>query len=227
MTATTGDGGHGEFIRRPVGDGGLIAFTVEHRCDAFNPDEDECSGRKHGSVLDAAVYAVGGPGLCPTRARRESPGCSRIAREDGELTVLAVDAGRTVVRTDRGTRVLARTGRVLRELDVAARAASLSGARLALRTADAIEVYELASGDRVQKVQAPSGVRLEDLHGDIVVTASGPTVTLRRVGRGRTITIRAGGVARAQLEGSGLFVSGARRVTFTPMREVLRRFVSS
>ena len=48
-------------------------------------------------------------------------------------------------------------------------------------------------------------------------------MTLQTLANGRTTTIRAGGVARAQLEPSGLFVAGYRRLTFTPMRDVLRR----
>jgi hypothetical protein len=224
MTATTGDSGHGEFVRRPVGDGALIAFTVELRCDAYNEGTNQCPlGVKHGSVLEAAVYGVGGLGLCPNRARRDPPGCSRIASEDGELTLLAVDGGRLVVRNGRGIELLARTGGLLRRFDRTARTASLSGKRLALRTADAVEVYDVASGDLIRTVPAAGGVRLEDLQGDLLVTAAGGTVTLRRLGDGRTITIRAGGLARAQLEAPGLIVSGARRLTFTPMRDVLRR----
>jgi hypothetical protein len=42
------------------------------------------------------------------------------------------------------------------------------------------------------------------------------------VSDGRTATLTARGIARAQLEPAGLFVAGARRVTFTPMRDVLR-----
>jgi hypothetical protein len=37
------------------------------------------------------------------------------------------------------------------------------------------------------------------------------------------VHFRASGWAHAQLEPSGLFVAGARRVTFTPMANVLRR----
>jgi hypothetical protein len=225
MTATTGDAGHGELIRRPIGDGALIAFTVEHRCDAYtNEGPSQCPlGVEHGTVLDAAVYAIGGLGLCPTRARRDPPGCSRIARSEGELTVLAVHGRRMAVRADRGVLLLGRTGGVLRTFDVAARTAALTDTRVALRTADAVEVYDLASGDLVQRFAAARDVRLEDLERDVLVTASAGTLTLRRLGGGRTVTFHTGGVARGQLEPAGLFVSGARRVTFLPMREVARR----
>jgi hypothetical protein len=48
-------------------------------------------------------------------------------------------------------------------------------------------------------------------------------VKLRRLGDGRTSTIHAGRTGLAQLERPGLFVASARRMTFMPMREVLRR----
>src|SRR6266571_857765 len=103
------------------------------------------------------------------------------------------------------------------------RAAALSGTRLAVRTGDAVEVYDTGSGQLTARFPAAKGVRLEDLEGDILATASGAAVTLRSLANGRTITIRTRGTARAQLEPSGLFVAGAHRVTFTPMRAVLRR----
>jgi hypothetical protein len=68
-----------------------------------------------------------------------------------------------------------------------------------------------------------TAVRLEDLDGDILVTASGGAVTLRGLGDGSTTRIGAGRTGLAQLERPGLFVASARRVTFIPMREVLRR----
>ena len=224
MAGAVGDAGHGSYVRRPFGDATLIAFTVERRCDAYNQGPDECPlGRQHGSVLDATVLRVGGLGLCPNPVRRDPAGCLRIATEEGELTVLAVEARRIVVRTERGVSLLARTGSILRRFDVTARTAALSGKRLAVRTVDAVEVYDIASGGLLQKVPAAGGVRLEDLERDILVTASGGAVTLRRLSDGRTATIRAGQTARAQLERPGLFVAGGRRVTFTPMRDVLRR----
>jgi hypothetical protein len=92
-----------------------------------------------------------------------------------------------------------------------------------VRTADAVEVYDTGSGRLTARFAAASGLRREDLDRDILVTASGGTVTLRRLGGGRTSTIQVGGIARAQLERPGLFVAGGRRVKFTPMRDVLRR----
>ncbi len=56
----------------------------------------------------------------------------------------------------------------------------------------------------------------------MLVTASGGTVTLLRLGAGQKTTIRPGGTAFAQLERSGLFIAAHRRLTFTPMRDVLR-----
>jgi hypothetical protein len=137
--------------------------------------------------------------------------------------VLAVDAGRIAVRTASGVRLLSGAGGLLRQFAVRARAAALSGNRLALRTSDAVEVYDTGSGRLAARFPAARSLRLQDLDRGILVTASGRMVTLRRLGRGRTSTIQAAGTAWAQLERPGLFVAGGRRVAFTPIGDVLRR----
>ena len=235
------EGGDGEFPLEPFGDGGLLAFTVEQRCDAdavLNQGPGaptQCpSGRKTGYVTASTVWRMPGIERCPemygtgysipkaSGARR----CLHVATADGELRVLAVDAGRIVVQAESGLRLLGARGSVLQEFDVRARSAQLSGDRLAIRTADAVEVYDTTSGLRTDRFPAASGLRLQDLDRDILVTASGASVTLRRLGDGRTSTIRAGRTALAQLESPGLFVAGDQRVTFTPMRDVLRKLGS-
>jgi hypothetical protein len=128
------------------------------------------------------------------------------------------------VRTEGGIRLLTKAGEVVRDIPLrGVRKAALSGDRLAAKTAAAIHVYDVGSGDLSDRLPASRPVTLEDLDGDILVTASGGTVKLQRLGDGRTTTFHTGGVARAQLEPPGLFVAGARRVTFMPMRDVLRR----
>jgi hypothetical protein len=215
-------GEYGTFARRPVGDGTLLAFTLDQNCADYEGSQDPCPpGRKTGDVVAAAVWRVAGRGRCPNNSspvRR----CARVAQADGELSVLAVDAGRIAVRTETGVSLLTAAGKVLREFDVTARQAALSGNRLAVRTADAVEVYATGSSRLTARFSAARHLRLKDLDRDILVTALGRTVTLWRLGDRRTTTIRAGGTAHAQLEHPGLFVAGGRRVTFTPMREVLR-----
>jgi hypothetical protein len=219
------DGSGGEFVRPPVGDGGLLAFTYELRC---GPDSREfpCPpGRGSGDVLYASVWRADGRSPCPgmTHAGRSLRACTRVAEADGELSVLAVDAGRIAVRTASGVRLLTGNGGLLRQFAVRARAAALSGNRLALRTSDAVEVYDTGSGRQTARFPAARSLRLQDLDRGILVTASGRMVTLRRLGRGRTSTIQAAGTAWAQLERPGLFVAGGRRVAFTPIGDVLRR----
>jgi hypothetical protein len=216
-TIFNADAGYGDFVRRPAGDGALLAFTVDETCAGTCPP-----GRKKGDIVAATIWRVGGRDDCPVVFSRV-PRCSRVAQADGRLNVLAVDAERIAARTDRGLRLLTVGGDVLREFDVTARQAALSGSRLAVRTADAIEVYEIGSGELTARLTASPSLRLEDLDRDILVTAKGRTVMLRRLSNGRTSTIRAGGFARAQLERPGLFVAAGRRVVFTPMRDVLRR----
>ncbi len=223
----TADGNDvGTFAGRPVGNGTLLAFTIERSCDSdphAEPNVACPAGRQTGDIVAAAVYRIGGPGPCPLERSAARHACTLVAKADATLSVLAVDAGRIAVRTESGVRLLTAAGDVLRDFAVSATAAALSGNHLAVRTANAVEVYDSNSGMLSDRFPAPSALRLEDLEGDILVTASGATVTVRKLGDGRTSTINAGGTARAQLERPGLFIAGARRLTFTPMRAVRRR----
>jgi hypothetical protein len=218
------DGVVGTFARPPAGDRSLLAFTIDKNC-LPGSELDPCPpGHESGGIIEATVWRLGGKGRCPWVQRGKPPPCSPIAKTDNELTVLAVDAGRIAARTESGIKLLTGAGDVVQEIAVTGvEKAALSGKRLAVQTANAIEVYDTDTGQLSARFASLSGVRLEDLARDILVTASGGTVKLRRLGDGSTTTIRAGRPAFAQLEPSGLFVAGARRVTFTPMRDVLRR----
>jgi hypothetical protein len=215
-------GDSGAFVRPPLGDGTLLAFTVERRCDFEEGSTDPCPpGGKRGDIIAATVWRVAGRGQCPgTDLPRR---CTPVAQAEGELTVLAVDAGRIAVRTDSGVRLLTAGGDILQEFDVMARRAALSGNRLAVRTADAIKVYDTSSGELTARFPAPPRLTLQDFDGGILVTAAGRAVTLRMLSDRRTTTIRFARFVRAQLERPGLFVAAGRRVMFTPMRDVLRR----
>ena len=218
------DNGAGIAPESPAGDGSLLAFTFDHHCDEGNGEpEDECPpGKKTGYIIAASVWRIGGQGKCPNYGRKGG-GCSQVAGAASELTVLAVDAGRIVVRTETGVEILSEQGALLRTFGVKARAAALSGNRLALRTPGAIELYDATSGQLTATVPAGAGVRLEDLEGDLLVTASNDVVTVRKLGAGQTTFFRTDGVARGQLEQPGLFVAGPHRVTFTPMSALERR----
>jgi hypothetical protein len=210
------DGIAGTFVRRPFGDRSLLAFTTETRC---HPDYGEgCPpDRQPLDITEATVWRVTrGRGSCGNGE------CAPVKDGESELSVLAVDAGRLAVRTQTGLRLFTAAGRVLRDIKVGPRAAALSGNRLVARTETDFEVYDIRTGELTARIPA-ANLRLQDLERDILVTASSETVTLRRLGNGRTSTIRAGRFAFAQLEPSGLFLAGSRRVTFTPMRDVLRR----
>jgi hypothetical protein len=218
------DNGAGIAPESPAGDGSLLAFTFDHHCDSGNGEpQDECPpGKKTGYVIAATVWRFGGNGKCPNHTPMGG-GCSQVAGAPSELTVLAVDAGRIVVRTETGVETLSEQGALLRTFSVGASAAALSGNRLALRTAGAIELYDATSGQLTARVPAAAGVRLEDLEGELLVTALNDVVTVRKLGAGQTTFFRTDGVARAQLEQPGLFVAGPHRVTFTPMSALERR----
>jgi hypothetical protein len=220
--------GVGSFASKPVGDGTLAAFTLDRRCDANGAEngrkENQCPPElKTGDIVEATVWRLGGRQRCGGIVTIKTLTCTVVAKAPGELTVLAADAGRLALRTTSGTRVLTADGRVVQDLPVRPLGAALSGNRLALRTESAVEVYDLRSGDLTTRLPAASDLRLQDLDGDILVTASGGTVTLRKLGNGRTTTLHPGRTALGQLERPGLFVAGARRVTFMPMSDVLRR----
>jgi hypothetical protein len=212
----------------PVGDGRLLAFTLEVRCgDPDSGGDPPCPpGREAGDVVAATVWRSARRGRCPD-VTDYSPGhCARVAKAKGELTVLAVDAGRIAARTDHGVRLLTGGGGRLRDFPAAdARAAALSGSRLAVRVPGAVEIYDTGSGRLLRSFPVGGSARLdrlEDLDHGILVTAMGRTVTLRRLRDGRTARIHTHGSAHAQLERAGLFVAGGHRVSFIPMHDVLR-----
>jgi hypothetical protein len=217
----------GGEVLAPSGDGKLLAYTDQLRCDE-NGDYETCpSGREPGEVVEATIWRAAPRGPCPASfsdgdSRR--PGhCARVATAHGRLTVLDVDAGRIAARTDHGVRLLTGAGRRLLDVPlVNVSGAALSGNRLAVKVPGAIEILDAGSGELLATIPAQSGDRLEDLKAGIFVTANGKTVTLRRLSDGHTVSLPAAGYARARLEGAGLFIAGGRRVTFTPMADVRR-----
>jgi hypothetical protein len=216
--------GLGDVAEEPVAGDGLLAFTVSRHCD--QPPAGDCPpGRKTGDLVHATIWRLGGTARCG--GDRYGPKrCTRVAQADGKLSALAAGSGRIAARTEDGFKLLTAVGKVVRDLPVAARAAALSGNRLALRTADAVEVYDTVSGKRTDRFTVPKAVMLADLEGDILVTASGTAVTLRKLENGHRAAFTTTGLAKAALEPPGLYLAGTRRVTFTPMREVLRRLGS-
>jgi Tol biopolymer transport system component len=218
------EAGLGHVASEPMGHDGLLAFTVSHRCDEHAggaPPGDCPPGRKTGDIVDATIWRLGGSTHCGDKYAPQR--CTVVARADAQLTVLAVGAGRITARTGAGIRLLTAAGKVLRDFPVAATAAALSGNRLAIRTTDAVEIYDTGTGQRTDRFPVPKAVSLQDLEGDILVTASGETVTLHRLGDGRILTLHTDGRAKAKLEQPGLYLAGAHRVTFTQMKDVLRR----
>ena len=219
--------GLGNVAEEPVGGDGLLVFTGSRHCDEYALNERyRCPpGRKIGDVSRATIWRLGGTARCG--GDEYGPRlCTKVAEADGALSVLAADAGRIAARTDEGVRLLTATGKVLRDFPVIAKAAALSGNRLALRTADAVEVYDVGSGRRTDRFVVGKAVTLQDLEGDILATAGVKTVSLRKLGNGRTVAFGTVGPAKAAIEKPGLFLAGSHRVTFTPMQDVLRRLGS-
>jgi hypothetical protein len=196
------EGEAGDYAEPPFGDGTLFAFTVDRVCDEDSTSYPCPPGHSSGDVVASSIWRLGGTGRCPEQ-RPPGSGCTRVAHAAGELRVLAVDAGRIVARTDTGVTLLTEDGAVLRDFGARSTAAALSGNRLAVRTADSVEVYDADSGQLVVQMPAARHLRVEDLDGDLLVTALGRTVTVRRLSDGRTARFRAKGTAHAQLENAG------------------------
>jgi hypothetical protein len=222
--------GSGDEAFGPAGEGKLLAFTVQEHCgDPESEGEPKCPpGREAGDVVSATIWRQARQGRCPSYRDYAPLGhCKRVARANGELTVLSVDAGRIVARTDHGVRLLTANGARIRDFAVEnVRGAALSKDQLALRVPGAFAVYDVGSGELVRSFPAEGSARLdrlEDLQDGILVTAMRRTVTARRVSDGNNMTIAARGKAYAALEPAGLFVAGGHRVTFTPMADVLGR----
>jgi hypothetical protein len=216
-------GGGGDEVLAPHGDGRLLAFTIQVRCaDPDSGGDPPCpEGRQADDVVSATIWRIARHGRCPTDPD-EHGHCARVARAKGQLSVLAVDAGRIAALTDDGVRLLTAAGRRLRDFPVEkVRAAALSGNRLALRVGGGVSVYDTSSGELVFREEG--GSHLEDLQSGILVTTAGKAVVLRKLEGGRVATIPTRHFPHAQLEASGLFVADGQRVTFKPMSVVLRR----
>ena len=217
-------------VLAPRGDGKLLAFTDHYRCEESVEEPDCPPGRHYGDVTEATIWRVARGGHCATNSMsdfRRAGHCAKVASAHGRLSVLDVDSGRIAASTDEGVSLLSGAGRRL--LDVRVRnvnSAALSGNRLVVRVPGSFQIYATGSGELVDTMPARRKDRLEDLAGGILVTANGKTVTLRRLSDGKTARFHTSGYARGRLERPGLFVAGARRVTFTPMAAVLRRLGS-
>jgi len=220
----------GDEALGPAGDGKLLAFTVQTHCgDPESEGEPPCPpGRQVDDVVAATIWRQARRGHCPSYLDYAPLGhCKRVARANGELTVLSVDTGRIVARTDHGIRLLTSTGGRLHDFPIEkVRAAALSGNRVALRVPGAFEVYDTGSGELVKSFPAEGSARfdrLEDLDDEVLVTAKGRTVTLSRVSDGKHTAIQVNGQAHAKLEAPGLFLAGGRHVRFMPIAAVRRR----
>jgi Tol biopolymer transport system component len=207
---------------RPVGHSSLLAFTVTHRCSDGGLAADACPpGLSEGDIVDATIWRLGGSKRCPKSP--SGPTCTVVARADGRLLVLATDGRRIAALSNDGVRLLSASGSVLRDFPVEATAAALSGTHLALRTGNGVEIYDTGSAKLTKRLSAATAVELADLSGDILVTTSAANVTLRSLADGRTLTLHTVGTARAKLTDKGLFLAGARRVTFMPLQDIQRR----
>jgi hypothetical protein len=94
------DGGPGEQALAPTGDGKLLAFTTQERCDEFDEDDPCPPGRQTGDVVAATIWRVAARALPGGWWQRLSPSRSLRARRDGDRQA---DGARRRRRPHRGS----------------------------------------------------------------------------------------------------------------------------
>ena len=202
------------------GDGTLIAFDswtgIEAVCD-----RQPCATDKH----DGQLWTI----------RNGAAAATQIASAAGELTVLAVDNERILVREGNTiVSVFSSVGTRTHSLTVPnLRGAHLQGPDLAVLTSGGLQHYDATTGDlrHTWNISDAAAAELVDLHAGVALYLVGTTVHLVRLSDGQHSAIPAAGAApvHAQLDDAGLFYSFGisdgtykGRVVFVPSTELFR-----
>jgi len=217
-----GAGGYpaGDWTGGLHADGSLLVFARWSHCE-------QAEG---GSTYRPCV--AGQPDVYDGALHRVVGGRDTVLRRGDDLTdPVWVDGGRTLVRRPDGTLALLReSGATLRTFDAGPGTtdAVFQGSRLAVLRATALDVYDTASGERLEQFHlSRMPRRLVDVQSGIAVLLSTGQIHLLRLDTGRGATIvppRGGGPLLVQLEPQGLFYSAGARVFFEPFADVLRGF---
>jgi Tol biopolymer transport system component len=230
FSAISNDDGSGERAADLRGDGGLLAFNIDHYLG------ETAAARELWAIPRSAQHAR----PCPDSSadRQESPGpgrfCVRLAGGD-RGRVLDVDHRRVLVSTDAGLLILLRAdGRVLRTWPTyGVSGAALTGDSMIVTTPTQLRVYTTASGKllRVKPLASDfAPARVEDASGGFAVYVRGGAVHLVRLSDGRDVALYVpgqGAVVHARLEEPGLFYAYNKthakkpgRIAFVPAAEL-------
>ena len=192
------------------GDGGLLVF------DTFWGESQRL------------VAVGGGSERCQQGERSSPPICTTLRRGELASPVDSVSAGQIAVHEPDEVAVLNAQGSIVREfpfLPDEVTAARLDGGRLVVTRLAVIDVYDVATGNRVMSQPLPQGFKLGDVDGGIAVLRHGETIMLLRLDDGRSRILAPGkGPRLADLEPPGLYYSyrvGVEgRVAFIPRSEL-------
>jgi len=221
VTNGNGAGGDpaGDWTGHLHADGSLLVFARWSHCEAAE------GGSTYRPCAAGQADVYGGA------LHRVVAGRDTILRRGDDVTEpIWVDGGRTLVRRPDGTLALLRTsGATLRTYYVGPGVsdAVFQGARLVVLRPTSLDVYDTASGDRVEQFHLRRMPRrLVDVQSGIAVLLAGGQIHMLRLdtGRGATVVPPRGGPLLAQLEPQGLFYSAGARVFFLPFADVVRRF---
>lgn len=211
----------------------LAATTSYHGESAHGPQYAGFAG--DGGLLVYGVWTLG--------ARGEE-GAGRLLRVDGARSVLlrrtsgrilgaSVDGGTIALVQPGKVTLLARDGKVLRELvpgGAEIDAAALQGGILAVQQGRTLGVYRASTGRLERSIALPAGAQLADLAGGIAAVVEGDAVVLVRLSDGRrAVAARPPGTnVLAQLEPAGLSYAYSSHdnadgyVVFVPWPELQR-----
>jgi hypothetical protein len=135
----------------------------------------------------------------------------QIASSSGDLTPLAVDSGRVLVREGSDTLViLDAAGAELSRLTVPDfTEASLQGSDVVVHSGGDLDDYDAATGALLHAWPVPADAHLEDVQVGVAAYVTGSAVHLLRLSHGRYSVVTAPGTGpiHAQLEPQGLFYS--------------------
>jgi hypothetical protein len=186
------------------GDGDLLVFNDASRLKRIGAGRVTCNG----------VQGFGAK-ICTT-LRRNLAG-----------SVDSVSGTSIAVRRPGAVTVFDESGQLIRQFPFSpadVRAARLDGGRLVVWRFGVLEVYDVATGNRLRSYPVPTGFRLVDVDGGVAALIGGVTITLLRLDDSASRTITPGGApVLADLEPPGLYyfyaVGGGGRVTLLPRNE--------
>jgi hypothetical protein len=224
-----GDEGVGTAAGGVHGDGGLLVFSTSSRCEERDDGAfSACpTGFATGDVHRETVWRLAASaGACPDLRPRPPRLCARVRTLAEEQSPLTADRGRIVVSRRSGSlEVVDAAGRHVARFRFGpgiAGAPALHGNDLVVERRGALDVFDVARGEKTATWPLPAGARLQDLHGGVAAYVSGGWLHLLRIGDGARL--RYARASTAQLEGAGLTYASGRTLLFVPRAQLPAQF---